>query len=344
MMRAPKKSYNAAPPKTLLIATFVFGYDYQGYIPFQFYSLYKHYPDYDAIVYVDRKLRKETLKLLKLIPGYGEKYRVCLVDKIAQTLPRPVMKAYRWLMYDDVFENYQYVYIGDIDIYICKEDVPLHEQHILHMTAQKSVFSNIVRAYSEPPLPKWICKHQKVLKQLGLFIPITKLHKLYNKFFYHKRITGLHFVNTRDYYPAIKKQADKFFNVYYKNHIINKIYKLIMKYYASYSDETFLYHLIKKSRLRLPKQADDKTEILFCSDMRSHNFRPHHGLHFGMWRDKTKADASYHKYMHTPLCRNYYSQFKNELEQDPILKEIMQNSPKKIQTIIYTMLDDFENC
>lgn len=343
-MTATSKKACQPEKKILLIATFVFGYEYQSYIPFQFFSLYKHYPDYDAVVYVDRKLRKETIKLLRLIPGYGEKYQVRLIDKITVPLPRPIMKAYRWLMYDELFEDYQYIYIGDIDIYICSESIPLHEQHILHMTAQKSVYSNIVRAYSEPPLPKWICKHRQVLNRTGLWIPIKNFHTLFHKYFYHKRITGLHFVHAEDYYSAVKKQAEKFFDVYYEKRFTSRFYRLIMNFYASYSDETFLYYMIKKSHLQIPRQADGKTEILFCGNMRSHNFRPHHGLHFGMWRDKTSADADYHRYMHTHMCRSFYCQFKNELEQDHLLREIVENSPLQIRKLIRTMMDDFENC
>lgn len=321
--------------KQLLIVTFIFGREYQGYIPIYFYSIYKHYPEYDAVVYVDRKISQSTQKLVEQIPGYGEKYKIVPVDRVKKKLSSQQMKAYRWLLYDDMFDAYQYIYIGDIDIYICKESVPLHEQHIRHMNSQKLVYSNIVRNYSHAPaiLERW----QNKLTKIGIHFSVTGI---YYRFFYHKRLSGLHFVNTEAYYKAINKQRQKFFRVYYKTDIVSRLYSWKMK---SYSNEALLYYLVAQSRLRLPKQVSGNADILLCEDPNSYKFRPHHGLHFGMWRDKEKADSVHDKYINSQLCQNFYAQFKNELKHDELLKEIEKNSPEKIKKIIRSMIHDFES-
>ena len=321
--------------KELLVVAFVFGKEYQGYIPIFLFSLYKNYPAYDARIYVDRKLGKEIQRLIALLPGYGEKYQIILVNKITKELLPQQMKAYRWLLYDTVFEQYKYLYIGDIDIYICKESIPLHEQHVKHMNSQKLVYSNIVRNYDGPP--KWIREHQNILIKIKLY---TLIVRIYQEFFYHKRLSGLHFINVKEYYKAIKKQRERFFKVYYDTDIVSKLYSFKMKLY---SNEALLYHMIKKSHLSLPVQVADNVDVLMCNDMNSNYFRPHHGLHFGMWRNRKKADASFDKYIQTQLFQNFYVQFKNDLEYNTVLKEIVENSPAKVKRIINTMMNDLDN-
>lgn len=321
--------------KKLLIVTFVFGREYQGYIPIYFYSIYKHYPEYDAVVYVDRKISQTIQKSIEGIPGYGEKYKITLVDKVKNKLSSQQMKAYRWLLYDNVFGEYQYIYIGDIDIYICKEGVPLHEQHIRHMRSQKLVYSNIVRNCSHVPaiLERW----QDKLTAKGISLSITDI---YYRFFYHKRLSGLHFVDSEKYYRAISRQRKKFFRVYYEAGFASRLYSLIMR---SYSNEALLYYLVAKSHLRLPKQATERGNKLLCEDMESYEFRPHHGLHFGMWRNRQKADPVFDQYIATQLCQGFYRQFKEELEQEAVLKKIIQTSPDKVKRVIRNMISDFES-
>ena len=290
--------------KELLIVDFVFGKEYQGYIPIFLFSIYKHYPDYEAIIYIDRKVGKETERLLNLVPGYGEKYKLVFINKFVRNLLHSQMAAYRYLIYDPVFEQYKYLYIGDIDFYICKESIPLHKQHIIHMNSQQLVYSNMIREY------------------IGVNI------------FYHKRMTGLHFVNVSAYYKAIEKQREHFYRVYYNTDILSKLYNLKMK---TYSDEELLYYIIKKSHLSLPRIDGNNS-----NDMKAHNFRPHHGLHFGMWRGRKKADSGYDKYLQTQLFQDYYAQFKAELAHDTILQEIVENSPIKIKKIINAMISDLD--
>ncbi|MBD5471137.1 MAG: hypothetical protein HDR19_08515, partial [Lachnospiraceae bacterium] len=215
--------------------------------------------------------------------------------------------------------------------------VPLHKQHIKHMNSQKLVFSNIVRDYDAPP--SWISNHQEILKKLRLY---TLSIRGYNRFLYHKRLSGLHFVNVKEYYKAVRKQREKFLKVYYEKGIVSKLCSIWMRIYSTKSDERFLYYMVKHSHLKLPQQSENN-ECLMCNDMKSHNFRPHHGLHFGIWRNVKKADEVFDEYMNTKLCQDFYTEFKEEMEHDAILKEIVEKSPVKVKKVINTMICDFEN-
>ena len=42
------------------------------------------------------------------------------------------LKTFRWLIPQYYFKDYKYVYIGDVDMLICKENPPLLNLHIDH--------------------------------------------------------------------------------------------------------------------------------------------------------------------------------------------------------------------
>ena len=56
---------------------------------------------------------------------------------IAQTL--------RWVIWDPIFMKYDYLYIADIDMFYIREPIPLHIQHVEHMTLTGLPFDNLIR-------------------------------------------------------------------------------------------------------------------------------------------------------------------------------------------------------
>ena len=50
----------------------------------------------------------------------------------------------RWFLYEGLIE-YKYAYIGDVDIFIVQEEIPLLEQHKIHLHTLGLPYSNIVR-------------------------------------------------------------------------------------------------------------------------------------------------------------------------------------------------------
>lgn len=324
--------------KLLLIVMFVFGDQYQEYIPLQFYSLYKNYPEYDAVVYVDRSISAKIKKTLMSIPGYGEKYQIIRANIRPSEISSQMMKAYRWLIHYSIFDQYEYIYIGDIDIFICKEQLPLHEQHIKHMNAQKLCYSNVIRPCKEPDI---LSTHKKQLEKMGIYHSALAL---YNQFILPKRFSGLHFVKTDTYYPAIKKWQKRYYSIYLGQGPINKFvcWRSRWKYSLHSRNEALLYHIIKKSKLTLPKQVQNADDLMLCHDPYSHSFRPMHGIHFGTWRDRNQRTYWRQHFLDKDPYLSFFRQFKKLYDTDPLLQYIIKRSSAEMLRIISNMMTDFE--
>lgn len=156
------------------IVFYIFGKKYIKYLPLYLYSLQKNYPKYHVIIYAEylsdkildliRFLGFENITIKKL-PNIG------LTSRVLKN--KQIKKSIRWLHYDILFENFEYLYIGDIDIFLCPEKVELLEQHIKHMKLINLPYSNVIRKNS-------------------------------------KRLSGLHFVKVYPYYRAIKPELNNF--------------------------------------------------------------------------------------------------------------------------------------
>lgn len=155
-----------------LCCTTVVNEGYQEYIPLYVYFLRTAYPEYDVLVYFDGTLYPEVAACLELLADIGGFEIKPLLYAYDRTNSHALMSL-RWLLYDDLFEGYENVYIGDVDMFIVREDTPLHEAHVAHAQRIGLPYSNRVR--------KGAC-----------------------------RLTGLHFVRTADYYPKVLPVIDKY--------------------------------------------------------------------------------------------------------------------------------------
>src|SRR5690606_10746262 len=86
-------------------------------------------------------------------------------------------KLLRWLIPNSMFTNCKYVYFGDVDILILRENDQLNDFHITQLNKLNLPFSNKVRVDS------------------------------FNKPV--KRMTGLHFIDVINYYKTIQPIIDK---------------------------------------------------------------------------------------------------------------------------------------
>lgn len=159
----------------ICVATFVSGKDYQEYIPLYLFSLFKSYPTYDSIIFTDNYIKDNVKLSLDQISDLGqfkiiENYQNYQVSNYSA---RSLSKMKRWLIYSDDFLSYEYVYIGDIDIFILPEVPGILEQHEVHCRTINLDYSNILRRKNS------------------------------------KRMSGLHFVRVEPYFqkmlPIIKK-------------------------------------------------------------------------------------------------------------------------------------------
>ncbi len=188
--------------ESLCITTFVSGDDYQEYIPIFIFSILKSYPSYEVVVFTDKELRSNVTQSLEMLKHLGafqvrENYFDYQVSNFSNV---SISKMKRWLLYEDDFQKFENLYIGDIDMLIVPENPSLMKQHLIHCDTIGLDYSNIIRRSDK------------------------------------RRLSGLHFVKVKPYFekmlPIIKKYRDliiqdKFTLEYDSNEFF--LYKMILE-------------------------------------------------------------------------------------------------------------------
>ena len=242
---------------------------HQAYIPLYVLSWHRAYPDVDIRIYLNDTIPPHVRKSLDYLNVYDHVTiiedsgkLVGLSEKVLKSKPNKITRSLRWLVFEPVFMEYESLYISDIDIVIAKEPISLYEQHMRHCSYLRLPYSNIVRR--EP-----VCD-----AQTGRM--------------WH-RLTGLHFVQTKEYMQAIMTVRDKLVrevNLLADNE--SEMYEL-----KCFRDEFLLYDLVRLAGLGLPGDTpppDIKSiqqQIItqpYVINPEQINFRPHHGLHLGLAR------------------------------------------------------------
>lgn len=259
---------------TLCFSSFVFG-SYQKYIPYYIYSIWKTYPDSYIKIFIEKNLEFNILKTLVYLKEKGITnfeviiWKVSLGDYHTYRIRGGGKKLIRWILNQEYFENFEYVYIGDIDILFLPEKTSLFDFHIKQMKALNLPFSNKVR------------------------LDIEGRHT--------ERLTGLHFVKTKEYFQKI-------------NPIIYRI-KEDKAYRDKYlegleRDENFLY--------KINKEAFD-----FDAKSVSTAERPWHGLHLGITRGNKGVDVKVIK-ENSSLTIEAIEHYLIAYLKDPIFKQIQE--------------------
>ena len=82
----------------ICLTTFVQGHLYQEYLPMLIYSIGKAYPEYDVKIFLHDTLRDDLRPAL---------------DKMNSLVARSL----RWVLWDESFRDYDYLYTIDIDMF-----------------------------------------------------------------------------------------------------------------------------------------------------------------------------------------------------------------------------------
>ena len=320
--------------KKLLMVGFVFGDRYQYYIPRYARSILLNDPDADVCIYVD----KEIIEPLKPIIGkLREDPRVRIVENLKEKNEAyrriekhpAYQKAIRWLLLDDFFYDYEAVYIGDVDIFVCREEPSLYEQHMQHMKLLGTPYSNYrrhqirVKNYDLLSKAKLIRRHGvRMAREMWSEKPIEL-----------DRLTGLHFVKTKEYFGHVGKVIPEMLRELEKN---DELPVEVKRKYVE-TDECILYELVKRSGLpELPITPDGTIVDYRMYQCRS--FRPHHGIHFGAFRSARLMQRE-HQMICSDVYRDYYAQLADELAHDELLAEWRKNLPEEIQTTLKNIED-----
>ncbi|MBN2789752.1 MAG: hypothetical protein JXR69_06155 [Candidatus Delongbacteria bacterium] len=315
--------------KSICLTTYVFGEKYQYYIPLLIYSLLKAYPDYHPVIFVHEEINTGTKKLLDnlrselgnfvIIENYYGDYKIKNIQK---------GKSIRWIMDHEEILNFDYCYFIDIDMFYVNEEPGLLEQHIKHCEILGLPYSNLIRKRDFSP---W---NRNNIKQRFKSLKLSEAFKLGIKPSIESfKLSGLHFVKTKEYYKGLNEVIER-----YKGYVFSD--KSFTHHPEGFSNECFLYDMINESGMGLPTIVEDYGPHLL--DYRRSNqigFRPHHGIHLGIFRDKAYLEM-YKQTLLLDFYANYYNIYKELSEKDELLINILNDSPKFIKDH-FVLLNDF---
>ena len=169
---------------------------YQKYIPIFLYFCLKSYPNYNIKLFLTEGLNNNYKFFIDELSKFGY---IDIKEYCFKEYPKSnqELKMLRWMLDSNDFDGYEYAYIGDIDIIICREDKPLLDQHLDHCAETKLPYSNSVRPNS-------------------------------------RRLSGLHFIKKDDYYFKMDHIIQKYKNEL-RNNQLNRVkneellYKMVVE-------------------------------------------------------------------------------------------------------------------
>ncbi len=303
------------------VIAYVFGKVYQNFIPFYVYSMLKVYGNIKVIIYMDRELDKEVLEVVSKFFWGGVEIRYINFDKLGLSdmalRNEFVLRAGRWFLIDDDLLDFDNVYVGDVDIFICKEENSLFDEHVRHSNYINLPYSNIVRSIREP---------RNVRHIIGNTVRHGIKAEFYNSFLFSKRdwylLSGLHFMRMKKYGPAIREAIPGIIKEINNSFLgKSKIWNKVV-----INDESILYELIKSAGLGIPDYNQEKCSgqyIVENADPETIGYRPHHGLHLKLFQDGFVYDNNVTE-CHT--YKVYYKYFCELYENDKILYHLMKQN------------------
>lgn len=297
----------------ICMTTYIWGDRYQEYVPIAVYSINKMYPSYDIILFIHGKLNKNlrnTLRNLHL------EDRVVIIENAYEDCPNMnpnKAMALRWVLWDDVFLKYDYLYTIDIDMFYIKEPVPLHMQHIYHMeNVTQLPFDNMRRVLrrSQFTLREQVVDILYYIKNFGIRYLFNYIRKSRTDIY---MLSGLHFVDIKRYYAVLSKEKIQS----YVQSIYDDSY---MKDLNTFNNEAFLYKMLKESGFGVDDLATQDTHDPYAHcDFSNYDkplFRPTHGIHMGNYRGEPNMNHI-QKILSIPSEKYYKEYVINNLISDP---------------------------
>lgn len=301
------------------LTTYIYGTEYQKYIPFLVYSCHKSYPEYDIILFLHETLQPVIKKQLDLI----KKSNLKIIEHVYSDCPHMnslKAKSLRWVLYDQSFSQYDYLYVVDIDMIYIREPLPLHEQHLLHMSTTGLPYDNIARHFKRHPFS---------FSSIGQRLKHTGVTSFFRFLFGSRddyRASGLHFIKVHEYFNRLTEPIRE----KYRKMIYNGSFT---KLCLSSNNETFLYSMLLTEGLKpdkLPVQTESYIMLDFNEPTRE-EFRPHHGIHLGIFRADLQAKGKRKTILDSSTYSYYIEQFKQNYMKDSLFFSLLDNSSDSIK-------------
>lgn len=174
--------------------TFVYG-KYYRFLPYYIFSISKNYPETAILILYNGKIPDGYKKTIK---GYTN---IFLFEDVANDFEwlnnlkhrGAAKQTLRHILKLDVFNDFDAIYFGDVDILYLDEKYDLFDFHSKQAMKSGLPFSNRVRPMNDNPM-----------------VPST-------------RLTGLHFIKVKPYYQKMNSIIDRFvLNEEFRNDILKK--------------------------------------------------------------------------------------------------------------------------
>lgn len=315
----------------ICLTTFVYGDKYQDYIPLVLYSIGKAYPKYSVIIFIYNSIRKDISDQLEIIKKFFRNFKI-IENYYSDCKPMTSLKSksLRWVLWDESFINYDYIYVIDIDILYIPEPIPLHEQHINHMKFIGSdCISNIKRISKSNYLS--LIHLLRIIKNGG--------PKAFFRYFSSRsenKLSGLHFYKVTEYYKYINSDVRLIYKkLIYRNQLWKKTTTL--------NNEALLYTMLKENGVDVTCFANqsNSTNSLDFSEPRRPEFRPHHGIHLGIFRsDVDSLLPSDKEILESKTYKFYMNYLNNEIKSDLIFIELSKYFNETIKTY-FNRINDY---
>ena len=331
--------------KKMCFVVVLYGEKYQWYIPLYIYSINQAYPDCDVRIYLMDKISPEVDKVLS---GFSFLKNYMIVEDISnkpelkvpsfpQTAPKndaaiQAPRCVRWLLYDQVFEQYHAVYIGDVDVFVAKDRFDIYDQHVKHCKFMGVPFSNTSRRLDK----KSVWAPRKMVIDILKYGFLEFLREFMNQRKYIYKLTGIHFVIVKDYYEKVLPLL----NEYRKE--VERIAGSRSKKWnrCFFNNEAVLYDLVKEAGFPVP-EIDAYAKGAVSPDVLPDNpeivnYRPHHGLHLGIWR-QSSAEKEYPATVRSDAYREYYRQFCELRDTDSNFRLLLEQESDFVKRVISNM-------
>lgn len=325
--------------KSCLLTTYVAGINYQAFIPIFVFFAKKAYPEYDIMLFLHETLDFEIEKVLKENNLYEDViFRENIFSDGYSMLSRKAGSC-RWLLWDDCFYDYDYLYVVDIDMLYIREPKPLHVQHVERMFYTGLPFDNLRRICVYDFSLRGLAQKLKYSGWKGVKSYIRNIKKPISM------LSGLHFIDVRKFYTS--KNLEILEN--YRNRLNDKYY---FPELPIPNEEVLLFEIITSMGYDsgvLGCQTCDSDNLLMLpfEDTKRKMFRPHHGIHLGIFKKQyySEWNESTKKILKPILDSNtyrYYVEKYSEIYHSDEFQEILAIMPSRVREYIFR-LNDYYN-
>lgn len=313
---------------TLCFTSYIYGDKYQEYIPLTIYSIAKSYPEYHIRLFINNKLRPDIKECLDLIRPYYDKFKIIenKFNDCPQMTPLKA-KSLRWVLWDDEFMNFDYLYYIDSDMLYIRELSPLHVLHVKHMNyIQSDCISNIIRKKKLSNNNLYTLYNAYKNGGISSFIKYLITPSIY-------RMTGLHFIKCNIYFKYITpKLRKKYQNIIYTGKT--------SKATIGGTDEALLFEMIRESGYNMSIFALQKNSISMfeSNNPNKKEYCPHHGIHLGLFRyELSNLEPWAIAQLNSPDYLYYIDYYKKNILHDPLFLNLRDKFSNNLKEYITKM-------